>query len=123
MIEPKFNESEGILYVEVNGKIGLQEMLASSKNLKQLSQLAKNLKILEDARNVIIDFQVSDIPQLVHNFEKNIDVFDSVRHAVIHSDPLGTAYTMLVTHFNKMKKYSIMAFSTEEAAKNWLING
>ncbi|MEI8005213.1 MAG: hypothetical protein WCI48_03330 [Bacteroidota bacterium] len=120
MVEVNYNESEGIVYVKMNGKFGVHDMLASAENVGQLSHLTKNLKILEDAKNVIIDFQVSDIPLLMKNFGKNIEVYDSVRHAVIHSGPEGTAYTMLAAHLNELKKYSIMVFSTEEAAKTWL---
>ncbi len=121
MVEVNYSESEGILYAKMNGKFGVHDMLSSAENVGQLSHITKNLKILEDARNVIINFQVSDIPLLIRNFAKNIEVYDSVRHAVVHSGPEGTAYTMLAANLNKLEKYSIKVFSTEEVAKAWLI--
>jgi hypothetical protein len=108
------------MYAKVTGRVDFQEMLARANGLGQMSQITKKLKILEDARGIIVDFRSSDLNGLIKIIEENVGDFEFVRHAVIHSEPTGTAYAMLTSQISSSDKYKIMTFSTEEAAIQWL---
>ena len=83
-------------------------------------KLPRELKILESAENVKVTFNENDISLIVDNLEKNIGSYESIRHAVIHSDPTNTAYTIIASNMIKNYNYHLMVFSTVEAAKSWL---
>ncbi len=121
--EIKYSVEDDILYSEVRGKVDFKSMIEKAESLGKMTGLPKKLKILEDAWGAVPSFKISDIPFLVRNLESQLDQFDSVRHAVLHSDPTGTAFTLMADHFRKSHKYRIRVFSTITAAKEWLEQG
>lgn len=115
-----FDEKVGILYTFSTGEVSFQEMLQREQNIAKLAEVTKNLKILEDARDAKANFTVYDLQDLVDHLEVYLKDFESVRHAVIHSDPTSTAYVMLVDHLKPTSKYKIKVFSSIQAAEEWL---
>ena len=120
MVEHRFNAEKGVLYALVTGKIEFEEMMERAEMLGQRKDLPRDLKILEDAREAIAGFGVSEIKPMLRNMEKHLHNYDSVRHAVVHSNPLNTAFALMADQFRKDKKYRIRVFSTVEAAEKWL---
>ncbi|MEI7492670.1 MAG: hypothetical protein WCK92_14815 [Bacteroidota bacterium] len=115
-----YDAKDDILYSEVRGKVDFESMIEKAESLGKMTGLPKKLKILEDAWDSVPLFKISDIPALMKNLESQLDRFDSVRHAVLHSDPTSTAFTLMADHFRKSHKYRIRVFSTIIAAKEWL---
>jgi hypothetical protein len=120
MIKRFFHDADEILYVNVNGTIGLNDMFEGVDFLVREQSLPRELKILEIAEKAQVTFNENDIPLLVSNLEKNIGSYKSIRHAVIHPDPTNTAYTIIASHMISNYHYNLMVFSTIEAAKTWL---
>ncbi|HNW72407.1 MAG: hypothetical protein PHP04_03285 [Bacteroidales bacterium] len=120
MADRFFDEHKGILFTKSDGEVTYDEMFSRMKNLVQLSEFTKDLKILEDARGATALFNVSELHKLLENLEDILKAFTSVRHAVLHSDPKATAYALMVKQFDNLRKYKIMVFSTEAAALSWL---
>ncbi|MEI7501401.1 MAG: hypothetical protein WCK84_13260 [Bacteroidota bacterium] len=46
--------------------------------------------------------------------------FDSVKHAIVTSEPEVTAYVMMVKAYMKNSNYTLEVFSNNEAANHWL---
>ncbi len=115
-----FNHDDGIFYTAHQGGINYDEMLGNMQAIGSLVRYTKNLKILEDGRGSAPVFTPEELKKLIAQIELHTDIFESVKHAVVHSDPTATAYAHMVGHMNSCRKYSIRVFSTVEAAKFWL---
>jgi hypothetical protein len=123
MINHHFDPIEGILYVQSEGKINPNEMIGGLKRLKSEKGLPRDLKILEDASKGRADFGTGDMLLLMNKLDDHFQNFDSVRHAVIHQDPLSTALAELAAQKNTILKYRIRVFSSVTMAKKWLMTG
>lgn len=51
------------------------------------------------------------------------EVYESIRHAVIHNDPVKTALVLLIKSHHKLSNYELHVFATETASIHWLNNG
>jgi hypothetical protein len=120
MVKRTFHDTDGILYVNVNGTLDLKDMFDGVDFLVNEKKLPRELKILESAEKVKVTFNENDISLIVDNLERNLGSYTSIRHAVIHSDPTNTAYTIIASNMIKNYNYQLMVFSTVEAAKSWL---
>jgi hypothetical protein len=120
MVETSYDEKNGILTVRSFGTISLEDMLKAMEFLANNDSLARNIKILEDATRAKVSFSVSSIQTITDNLSKVMKKYISVRHAVIHSDPINTAYTFLADDILKGTNYWLKVFSTSAAAREWL---
>lgn len=122
MVENKYDENEGILYVKVEGVVGIEQMINGIDGLGNNNILSRNLKILEDAREAYITLNVNDVPLIFEKLKITLKNYKSLKHAVIHTDPLATAIAYLVENENNIENYKFAVFNTEQAARNWLKN-
>ena len=122
MIENKYNEEEHILYVTITGEVQLQDMLDALGFIISSPELPRNLKILENATNAKIVFKVEELELIVEKLNECLLDFDSIQHAVIHSQPIGSAFVIIITKMIHHSGYVLKDFSTETAAKSWLKN-
>ena len=118
--ETRFDENENILYTKVTGIAHLEDMLKGLEKLAEDKILPRTLKIVEDARVAKVTFSENDLHLLVEKIEIAADNFKLIRHAVIHSDPMNTALTILVGNLVKRENYHLKVFSTLEAAREWV---
>ena len=103
MTETYFNEEESILYFKVKGDVTFEKMIMNVESFND-STLPKNMKILEDSRltnEAILD--VSEFPEIADKLENVLVNFNSIRHAVVHEQPINCALAM---QFNKRFKNS-----------------
>ncbi|MFZ4462559.1 MAG: hypothetical protein ACOYN5_01840 [Bacteroidales bacterium] len=120
MVENRFDEKEGILYVKISGEVGLQDMFQAMGFLIQNNYLPKDLKILEDARQAKVLFNISDLDEISYKMKQSLKDFDTVRHAVIHSSPKNSAFTIIISQKVNFNGYLLKEFSSEKSAKAWL---
>jgi hypothetical protein len=120
MTEKKLDESNGILLVRTTGSIDIKEMFEGVDYLDKSVSLPRNLKILENAEGASVTFKIEDIPTIIGKLEKILDIYGYIRHAVIHTDPTSTAYTVIAKGMIRRPNYSLEVFSTKDAALNWL---
>lgn len=121
MIEFNFNKSEQILYVECSEKIEIEDMFQYVKKLGNDDTLPRKLLILEDARKSDVQFTEEQLPELITKLEVILPKYKTINHAVIHSDPLNTAYAIILNNKVEKNNYRLKVFSTVQAAKKWLI--
>jgi len=119
MIEKFYNKEEGVLYITSTGDIELNDMFDCLDYLASEDELPVTLKIFEDATNAKLMFNVEDIGLIALYNEKSLGKFTSIRHAVILSSPMNTAFAMKASLMIN-PNYCLEVFSTEQAAKKWL---
>jgi len=120
MIEYKFNEIEETLFITVSGTFGIDHMFKAIDSFANDNSLPRNLKILEDARFSNVTFTEEEIQLIIERLKSHLFKFTSIRHAVIHLDPVNTAFAILVGDRLSGEKYILKVFSNEEHALHWL---
>lgn len=120
MVEKQLDVSNNILYVTSSGDVKLEDMLRGVEFIEKSEDLPRKLKILEDARTAKVAFNHSEIEIIMNSLEKAVQNYESIRHAIIVSDPTTTAFTMLAAMMINNKNYSLQTFSTKLAAEKWL---
>ncbi len=122
MVEKRYDHQTGVLHIKSSGGIDIEEMLSEVMQIKQYLPFTKELKILEDAREATAAFTVQELKKLLMTVEEHLKEFNLVKHAVIHTDALATAYAMMTSQIMSTSKYKLKSFSTEAAALGWLNN-
>ena len=120
MIEYKFNEIEETLYITVSGTFGIEHMFKEIDSFANDNSLPRNLKILEDASNLSVTFTEEEIQSIIERLKSHLFKFNSIRHAVVHLDPVNTAFAMMVSERLSGDNYILKVFSDEEYALHWL---
>lgn len=124
MISYDYNKTNDILYVQFSEEITIDMLLEYINTVGSDKTMPKILKILEDRRNGIFNFSIREnikISKYAFQFAKN---FDKVYLAALNDKPKETAYTIdyqrLLSKFTSTQ--STRAFSTFDAAQQWLLN-
>ncbi len=123
MLKPGFNAESGIFYTRTSGSIGLEDMYAGIEMIKNADHFPRNLKILENSTETRVTFTVQELPAIVERLMTLNEVYESIRHAVIHNDPVKTALALLIQKHHTLSNYELQVFATETAAIHWLNNG
>ncbi len=121
MINLSFDYQENILNVKPLGSINLVDILNGYENLINNKSLPKELKILVDYRETVINISEDELPFIIEKVEILLENFISIKQAIIHDNPKSTAFAMLISLHIKSEKYRLQIFSTIESAKRWLI--
>ncbi len=110
-----------MLYVWVNGEITLAGMIKLHEEIISENALPSKLKILELGSGDKSKLKTGDIELLVNSMNSKTSSFESVKHAIVELNPIYTAQSMLAELYADRNHYVIKVFSTESAAKNWLM--
>jgi hypothetical protein len=117
----KISDSYGLLLEAKTKKtVYLENMLEGLEYLQKDTSLPRVIRLLEDAQNVHVAFQLDDIATLHHKMHEVAKEFELIKHAVIHNTAENTAYAMLIKHYKRTKNYLIEIFSSRDAALQWL---
>ena len=116
-----FDEGNKILYLWINGEIDLKEMLKLQDIILDTENLPSTLRILEISSRAISLLSVNDVELALNAMNEKTKRFKLVKHAVIQDSPINTAQTMLAELYADKRYYTVKVFSTEIAAKNWLM--
>jgi hypothetical protein len=120
MVEKKLDVSNNILHVKSAGDVQLDGMLRGVEFIEKSTDLPRRLRILEDASTAKVTFNHTEIEIIMKHLEQAAQHYESIRHAIIVSDPKTTAFTMLAAIMINNKNYSMQTFSSKLAAEKWL---
>ena len=120
MIDKKVDKEGVILHVKSNVIVKLENMLIGLEYLKKDKTLPRNLRIFEDATNSEVAFNKNDIDILIKKMHEVVQEYNTIRHAVLHDSPKGTAFAMLIERNKIDTNYMLKSFSTTNAASVWL---
>lgn len=116
-----FNFVDGIIYAKTLGIVDFNYMKSRIELVLNDVNLPSKIKILEVANGVLANFSSAEIEELTNLIRIMALRFESIHHAVVHDNPVNTAYAMLLADLASGTSYYLTPFSTVEAAKVWLI--
>ncbi|PXY00746.1 hypothetical protein DF185_12625 [Marinifilum breve] len=122
MIKTFFNPKTQILESTYSGKVSLNEIVEYINETKCNPNYPRALKILTYCSDSEMTFGPNDIPKIVEANNQSLAKYDSITDALIVNNPNETALIIFFQMLSENKKYKVDAFSTEEAAMNWLQN-
>ena len=114
--------NENFLYFKSPAELDLKAMYDGIEHIKTNKELPRDLRILEDATGVNSKIKLENIDGILERMYDAAMSYNSIKHAVIHDKPENTAIALLFEHYIKNSKYNLKVFSTESAAKMWLLN-
>ena len=117
-----YNSSNQVLFITDSDTVNLNNMLNAIQFLSETDYLPENLKILESASLSTITFNENDLPVILEFAKNKLSRFSSVRHAVVHSEPINTAFAIIMSEKLSELDYVLMVFSKEKDALQWLTN-
>ncbi len=116
------NDSLGIVEVNYEGSVKIGDIAGIIKTVIYKNRnIAKDLRILSDLRNAEYTFLVVEFSEVVKTLEKNLPCFNSVRVAVIHTNPKETAFSIYYESLLKLENYQHRIFNTTKSAIDWLL--
>ena len=121
MIKHQFNEKLQILEVTYLGELSAEEILKFSTYVSTNIELPRKLKILTDATNATYNFNHDTVEKLMSNLKRNLENYQLIMDAFIHSKPKETAFSQLFEIERAYTNYVHKVFATKEAALNWLM--
>jgi len=120
MITIHFDEDACILKVKDDPGTTIDQMVLAAKNFFKSHRLPRILKILEVASGSLATAPVADVAKLKDVVTSIMPDFESVRHAVVSTDPFVVAFVILLQQEVCLLNYHLGVFSTETAAIRWL---
>jgi len=109
-----------IYRIKSSGMVFYEDMIKGIDKAFVLCQTRPSVRILDDSRGSVPRFSIIEIKRIVSYMKENLPSGCRIRHAVIHSDPMATAYTLMVMRMMAATSYQVEVFSTEESAITWL---
>jgi hypothetical protein len=95
-------------------------MIDSLEYFAAHQELPRNLLVMEDGRKATSDFSMNELEYIGDKLREVLPQFNSIKHAVIHTDPKNTVLAMIFNQKNANTNYRLNVFSTLEAAVAWL---
>lgn len=120
MIDIKFNTETNILENTLTGTIGISEVLDMYHRIEIHKSLPLNLKIIIDSQQARYTFTEKELKKIAETIERLLKKFTSIREAIIQSSPYETAMAVLYEQTVQFDNFRFKAFSTREAAFEWL---
>lgn len=122
MIIKEFDIEKGLLVVKYIGEITINEILDYIISIANDKTLPRDLKIIEYTYNVKYNLNLKEIPIIINELKKQMHKFKRIKMCIIHTNPRAIAYYMLFMKKTAIKNYTTNLFSSENAAKRWLLN-
>ncbi len=112
---------ENIVEVDVNNFITIDDVIEYVKQYADESNLLpSNHLLVINATNCRTNISLSDLVKLDEINKLLCKKFESLKVAVMLSDPMYTAICMVYQKLIKSDHYNIKVFSTRSAAHRWL---
>lgn len=123
MFQSSFNSENNILYNKWIGKVKLDEVKQYFTLLNTHETLPRNLLVLQLFLDVEVDFKEGDLAEIATLLKNTIPKYESIRTAFLFNQPMPSAFGMMYKNITEtFPHYSVEIFSTQEAAKKWLLN-
>ncbi|NOU59305.1 hypothetical protein [Marinifilum caeruleilacunae] len=121
MINVEYKSDKDILDVVMTGRIQFAQMKEYCLNLLKDLTTPKHIRILEDASQAELLYDIDDAERLGTILEAELDHRFIVSHALIRRNPLDTAYGIIRMKTNTNDRYHLKVFSTAENGRDWLL--
>lgn len=114
-------DSKGVVIMVKSAPVVMfQDMLDGLNFLKNNEELPREIRIVENAIGSKADFSISELNKLSHKMDEVSEKFNNIMHAVVHDDPLNTAFALIIQRRKLTSNYQLNVFSTIEQAYKWI---
>jgi len=116
----ELNSELNILYKYYYGPISLDDIFSSWEHAFDNNIIPKDIKgFILDFRKSTFDFKVDRFIDISNFYKEHIDVFKGTKIGLISVKPNDVVIPILFT--TKDKGYTSAAFSTDQAAIDWIL--
>lgn len=115
------DEELKILRVSYPGMLTKEEIIAHYDELRTNTSFHRNIRILIDCRNSTFTVKPEEVPELTEAAKKAVNKYQSVKEAMMVTDPYETVIVTLFEKGINVPHYRFKIFYTEEAALDWLL--
>lgn len=114
-------DSKGVvIMVKSAPVVSFQDMLDGLNFLKTNEELPREIRIVEDAIGSQADFTILELQTLTEKLDEVSERYRKIKHAVVHDDPLNTAFALIIQRRKLSSNYQLNVFSTLEQAYKWI---
>ncbi len=123
MLKYRFNKDLGFLETEADGNVSLMNIIEHYTLIANGKSLPDKLLILVNCANIEIDVNNREIKRAMASLNTALKSHKFIKEAIIVSKPHSTVIALLFESMAKQfKNYSFKVFSTQEAAREWLLS-
>jgi hypothetical protein len=115
------DEDLKILRVRYPGMLTKEEIVAHYNELRTNRSFHRNIRILIDCRDSTFTVKPEEVPELTAAAKKAVREYDSVKEAIMVTNPYETVIVILFEKGINIPNYRFKIFYTEQAALNWLL--
>jgi hypothetical protein len=117
-----YDEDADILILSTDGVMKVQDIISHYEHITSDDALPRKLSVLIDSRGTQMDLKIADIEFTHEAVKKALNTYSFLKEAIIVDKPYETVIaTMFERFYSKMESYLFRVFSTEEAARTWLM--
>lgn len=120
MVTLNFDTDSKILTNTLTGTIHISDVLDMYLRIEQHGSLPSDLKVIIDSQKARYTFTEKELDEIANAIKHLLTKFDSIQEAIIQSSPYETAMAVLYEQMVHFDNFKFKAFSTHEAAIEWL---
>lgn len=113
------DEDQGIVTRQFKGDIYIEDIMESWEVLLQERDLTNFQGIIHDMTDAVLKLSPDDLTQIFSLFTRHEFIFNKLKQAVVSDNPSNVVFPALAAQYNP--RFRIKAFSSYEAAKNWIL--
>ena len=118
----QFNIELNVLETKKTGAQTILNIIEHYNEITKNNNLPKILNVIIDCRGASFDIKANEIDYTQEAVNNALNKYERIKEAILVDKPYETAIATLFKNYNSdLKSYSFKIFSTEEAAKKWLI--
>jgi hypothetical protein len=124
MIEISHNIEDNIIHLKRSGEIYVGDLIEIIHRINKDFIELKELNVLDDTGQSVSKFNHGeDYNQIITAVGQIATNFDHIRHSIVADTPANAALSSIYEMFTgRISNYTFRFFSSDEAAKHWLLN-
>jgi len=117
-----FNEDTQVLDLRTERVLKVDDIISHYVHISSDNSLPRKMRVLIDSRGTKMDLRIEDIALTNEAVKKALTKYTFLKEAIIVDKPYETVIaTMFERFYAKMDSYAFRVFSTENAARSWLM--
>ena len=117
-----YNKETQVLELRTEGVLKVDDIISHYVHISKDKTLPRKMRVLIDSRGTKMDLKIEDIALTNEAVKQALANFTYLKEAIIVDKPYETVIaTMFERFYSKMDSYSFRVFSTDHAARSWLM--
>jgi hypothetical protein len=117
-----FNEKSGILETKYTGVLKIEDIIGHYTRINDDDSLPRDLRVVIDCRGTKFDLKAQEIVLSYDAVRKALINYNYIKEAILVDKPHETVVAMMFEKdHSDFDSYSFRVFSTDKAARDWLL--